>query len=120
MECVRSKKEAERALQLEAMRKASLEKKERKARYSGMLIADLGHKVIGCTVRWPKIKCFKCDGEEGERSRLYSLFRIFALYIFFSPTYIIFMQKNAFLHQYLENSNTLIGLLVRAAMNPTI
>ena len=92
MECVRSKKDAERALQLEAMRKASLEKKERKARYSGMLIADVGHKVIGVTVRWPKIKCLKCDGEEGdERSLLYSLFRISALDVYFL-TNIIFMQ----------------------------
>ena len=40
--------------------------KEKIQRYSGPLIADLGHCEVKCTVRFPKIECIACEKEEGK------------------------------------------------------
>ena len=40
--------------------------KEKKQRYVGPLVADLGHCEVMCTVRFPKIECLVCEEEEGE------------------------------------------------------
>lgn len=40
--------------------------KEKKQKYSGPLIADIGHCEVKCTVRFPKIECITCEKEEGE------------------------------------------------------
>lgn len=40
--------------------------KEKKQKYSGPLVADLGHRDITCTVKFPKIECIVCEEKEGE------------------------------------------------------
>lgn len=39
--------------------------KEKKKKYSGQLIADLGHCDMQCTVRFPKMECIVCEEVEG-------------------------------------------------------
>lgn len=46
--------------------KSKREPKEKKKKYTGPLVADLGHKDIVCTVRFPRIECIVCEEHEGE------------------------------------------------------
>lgn len=41
-------------------------RKAYKRKYTGSLIADVGHRELKCTVRFPKITCITCDEVEGE------------------------------------------------------
>ncbi|KAL7541581.1 hypothetical protein ACHAXR_011047 [Thalassiosira sp. AJA248-18] len=47
-----------------AQSKKVLKVKEKKQRYSGPIIADLGHCEVTCTVRFPKIECIVCEEAE--------------------------------------------------------
>ena len=51
-------------------RKGYLEKSENKRKYTGPLIADIGHCEIKCIVRFPKITCMYCDEVEGEANMI--------------------------------------------------
>mmetsp|Transcript_34391 Transcript_34391/g.72464 ORF Transcript_34391/g.72464 Transcript_34391/m.72464 type:complete len:1592 (+) Transcript_34391:26-4801(+) len=44
--------------------------KEKKAKYTGPLVADLGHRQVTCTVQFPKIECVSCEGNEVTGPRL--------------------------------------------------
>lgn len=53
MECSRSRRDEK-------------EKSEKIRKYTGSLIADIGHRELKCTVRFPKITCISCDEMEGK------------------------------------------------------
>jgi hypothetical protein len=42
--------------------------KTKQPKYSGPLIADLGHGEVNCKIRFPKIECVVCEESEGETS----------------------------------------------------
>jgi len=46
-------------------KKAAKPPKEKKKKYSGQLIADLGHCDMKCTVLFPKMECIVCEEVEG-------------------------------------------------------
>ena len=44
--------------------------KQKNKKYTGTLIADMGHCDLKCTVRFPKIECIVCEEQEGESIRM--------------------------------------------------